>query len=195
VLKSFNLLYLPNMKNIFFLIAILFSHLTLSQNFKQMKETIHQFELTNLAGEKFNMSSLKGKKIMIVNTASKCGLTYQYEILEKLYNDFKSENFVIVGFPSNNFLWQEPGSNEEIAKFCLENYGVSFPMMEKVSVRGSKMHPLYKFLTDKNKNGYKDSSVKWNFQKYLIDENGYLVKIISSRVKPDDPSVLDWIKS
>jgi len=183
------------MKNIFFLIAILFSHLTLSQNFKQMKETIHQFELTNLVGEKFNMSSLKGKKIMIVNTASKCGLTYQYEILEKLYNDFKSENFVIVGFPSNNFLWQEPGSNEEIAKFCLENYGVSFPMMEKVSVRGSKMHPLYKFLTDKNKNGYKDSSVKWNFQKYLIDENGYLVKIISSRVKPDDPSVLDWIKS
>tara|TARA_B100001094_G_scaffold145613_1_gene140991 strand:- start:1910 stop:2461 length:552 start_codon:yes stop_codon:yes gene_type:complete len=183
------------MKNIFFLITILFSHLTLSQNFKQMKETIHQFELTNLAGEKFNMSSLKGKKIMIVNTASKCGLTYQYEILEKLYNDFKSENFVIVGFPSNNFLWQEPGSNEDIAKFCLENYGVSFPMMEKVSVRGSKMHPLYKFLTDKNKNGYKDSSVKWNFQKYLIDENGYLVKIISSRVKPDDPSVLDWIKS
>ena len=93
-----------NMKNIFFLIAILFSHSTLSQNFKQTKETIHQFELTNLAGEKFNMSSLKGKKIMIVNTASKCGLTYQYEILEKLYNDFKSENFVIVGFPSIEIL-------------------------------------------------------------------------------------------
>jgi glutathione peroxidase len=132
---------------------------------------------------------------MVVNTASKCGLTYQYEILEKMYKEYKSENFIIVGFPSNNFLWQEPGSNEQIAKFCLENYGVSFPMMEKISVRGSSIHPLYKFLTDKKKNGYKNSSVKWNFQKYLIDEDGYLVKIISPKTKPDDSSVIDWIKS
>jgi len=160
-----------------------------------MKESIHQFEVTNLAGEKFNMSSLKGKKVMVVNTASKCGLTYQYEILEEMYKEYKSENFIIVGFPSNNFLWQEPGSNKDIAKFCLENYGVSFPMMEKISVRGSSMHPLYKFLTNKDKNGYKNSSVKWNFQKYLIDEEGYLVKIISPKTKPNDPTVLDWIKS
>jgi glutathione peroxidase len=183
------------MRKTLFLITLIFSQLALTQNFKQMKETIHQFELTDLSGEKFDMSSLKGKKVMIVNTASKCGLTYQYEILEKLYNDYKSEDFVIVGFPSNNFLWQEPGSNEEIAKFCLENYGVSFPMMEKISVRGSAMHPLYKFLTEKDRNGYKDSSVKWNFQKYLIDKDGFLVKIVSPRVNPDDPVVLDWIKS
>ena len=183
------------MKKTLFLITLIFSQLALTQNFKQMKETIHQFELTDLSGEKFDMSSLKGKKVMIVNTASKCGLTYQYEILEKLYNDYKSEDFVIVGFPSNNFLWQEPGSNEEIAKFCLENYGVSFPMMEKTSVRGSAMHPLYKFLTEKDRNGYKDSSVKWNFQKYLIDENGFIVRVVSPRTKPDDQSIIDWISS
>jgi len=183
------------MKKLFFTLIVLSSQLGLTQNFKQMKESIHQFEVINLAGEKFNMSSLKGKKVMVVNTASKCGLTYQYEILEEMYKEYKSENFIIVGFPSNNFLWQEPGSNKDIAKFCLENYGVSFPMMEKISVRGSSMHPLYKFLTNKDKNGYKNSSVKWNFQKYLIDEEGYLVKIISPKTKPNDPTVLDWIKS
>ena len=160
-----------------------------------VKQSIHQFKLTDLNGETFSMSSLKGKKIMVVNTASKCGLTYQYEILEKMYKDYKSDNFVIIGFPANNFLWQEPGSNEDIAAFCLKNYGVSFPMMEKISVTGSDMNPLYKFLTSKNKNGYKDSSVKWNFQKYLINENGYLEKIISPRTKPDDPSVIQWIKT
>ena len=183
------------MKKTIFVIFLFISQLALTQNFKQMKETIHQFELIDLSGKKFDMSTLRGKKVMVVNTASKCGLTYQYEILEKLYKENKSNDFVIIGFPSNNFLWQEPGSNDEIAKFCLENYGVSFPMMEKISVTGSAMHPLYKFLTEKDKNGYKDSSVKWNFQKYLIDEQGYLVKIVSPRVKPDDPVILDWIKS
>jgi|TARA_B100000780_G_scaffold88463_1_gene60947 glutathione peroxidase len=183
------------MKKIILILIVLSSHVGLTQSFKQMKESIHQFEVTDLAGQKFNMSSLKGKKVMVVNTASKCGLTYQYELLEEMYKEYKSEDFVIVGFPSNNFLWQEPGSNQEIAKFCLENYGVSFPMMEKISVRGSSMHPLYKFLTNKDKNGYKNSSVKWNFQKYLIDEEGHLVKIISPKTKPNDPAVLDWIKS
>ena len=183
------------MKKTIFIIILFISHLASTQNFKQMKESIYQFELTDLYGNKFDMSTLKGKKIMVVNTASKCGLTYQYEILEKLYNDYKSNDFVIVGFPSNNFLWQEPGTNEEIAEFCKENFGVSFPMMEKISVRGSTMHPLYKFLTDKNKNGFKDSYVKWNFQKYLINKEGFLEKIVSPKVKPDDPSIVDWIKS
>ena len=183
------------MKKIIFIITLFISHLALTQNFKQMKESIYQFEFTDLYGNKFEVSSLKGKKIMVVNTASKCGLTYQYEILEKLYNEYKSNDFVIVGFPSNNFLWQEPGTNEEIAEFCKKNYGVSFPMMEKISVRGSTMHPLYKFLTDKNKNGFKDSYVKWNFQKYLINKEGFLEKIVSPKVKPDDPSIVDWIKS
>jgi glutathione peroxidase len=143
-------------------------------NVAVQKESVHQFVLTDLNGDTFNMSSLKGKKVMIVNTASKCGLTYQYEILEKMYNSYKSDNFVIVGFPANNFLWQEPGSNEEIAKFCLKNYGVTFPMMEKISVKGTDMHPLYKFLTNKQKNGYKDSSVKCTNKIYLIKEVVYL---------------------
>ena len=157
------------------------------------RESIHQFVMTDLNGDSFDMSSLKGKKVMIVNTASKCGLTYQYEILEKMYNDHKSNNFVIVGFPANNFLWQEPGTNEEIAKFCLKNYGVTFPMMEKISVKGSDMHPLYKFLTKKTKNGYKDSSVKWNFQKYLIDENGVLINFFNSNVSPTSDKILKYL--
>jgi len=159
------------------------------------KQSIHQFILTDLNGSSFDMSTLKGKKVMIVNTASKCGLTYQYEILEKLYKKYKSENFVIVGFPANNFLWQEPGSNEKIASFCKENYGVSFPMMSKISVKGSSIHPVYKFLTKKSENGVMDSSVSWNFQKYLIDENGFIVRVVSPRTKPDDQSIIDWISS
>ena len=114
------------MKKTFFIITLFIGQFALTQNFKQMKESIYQFELTDLYGNKFDMSDLKGKKIMVVNTASKCGLTYQYEILEKLYNEYKSNNFIIVGFPSNNFLWQEPGTNEEIAQFCKENTELLF---------------------------------------------------------------------
>ena len=109
--------------------------------------------------------------------------------------DFKDKNFVIIGFPSNNFLWQEPGSNDQIAEFCKENYGVSFPMMSKVSVRGSSMHPIYQFLTKKSQNGKLDSSVSWNFQKFLVDEKGFVVKSISPRTQSDDQSIIDWIKS
>jgi glutathione peroxidase len=115
--------------------------------------------------------------------------------MEALYQEHKDQNFVIIGFPANNFMWQEPGSNEDIKAFCGKNYGVSFPMMAKISVKGKSQHPLYAFLTKKAKNGVKDSSVKWNFQKYLIDENGHLVAVISPRTQPDDPVVLDWIKS
>ena len=116
---------------------------------------------------------------MIVNTASKCGLTPQYKGLQELYNRFKSKGFVIVGFPANNFLWQEPGSDKEISIFCEKNYGVTFPMMSKISVKGSDMHPIYQFLTQAKKNGFKDSKVSWNFQKYLIGRDGRLDKIIS----------------
>ena len=166
-----------------------------NNNIAVQKESVHQFVLTDLNGDTFNMSSLKGKKVMIVNTASKCGLTYQYEILEKMYNSYKSDNFVIVGFPANNFLWQEPGSNDQIESFCKENYGVTFPMMSKISVKGSSMHPIYKFLTSKERNGVLSSSVSWNFQKYLINEDGVLEKVISPRTKPKDPQIVDWIKS
>jgi glutathione peroxidase len=108
--------------------------------------------VTDIEGNKFDFSTLKGKKIMVVNTASRCGLTPQYEKLEELYTKYKSKNFVIVGFPANDFLMQEPGSNEDIAKFCKKNYGVSFPMMSKISVNGKKIHPVYKFLTKKTQN-------------------------------------------
>lgn len=160
-----------------------------------MKNSIHSFTVEDINGKTFSLESLKGKKVMIVNTASKCGLTPQYKKLEALYQEYKDQNFVIVGFPANNFMWQEPGSNEDIKAFCEKNYGVSFPMMAKISVKGKSQHPLYTFLTEKDNNGIKDSSVKWNFQKYLIDENGHLVEVISPRTQPDDPVVLDWIKS
>lgn len=130
---------------------------------------------------------------MVVNTASKCGLTPQYEQLEALYDQYKDSNFVIVGFPANNFMSQEPGTNEEIAEFCQKNYGVSFPMMSKISVKGDDMHEVYKFLTQKSKNGLEDSKVEWNFQKYLLNEEGKLEKVISPRTLPNDPEVIKWI--
>jgi glutathione peroxidase len=158
------------------------------------KESIHQFTVTDIDGKSFDFKSLKGKKIMVVNTASKCGLTPQYEKLEALYQKYKNSNFVIVGFPANNFMGQEPGTNEEIATFCKKNYGVSFSMMEKISVKGSDMHPIYEFLTEKSKNGLEDNSVQWNFQKYLLDENGYLIKVVSPRTSPDDQEIISWIE-
>jgi glutathione peroxidase len=160
----------------------------------EKKESIHQFKVKDIEGKTFDLSSLKGKKVMVVNTASKCGLTPQYEKLEALYDKYKAKNFVIIGFPSNDFMGQEPGSNEEIASFCKKNYGVSFPMMEKITVKGKNMHPIYQFLTQKSKNGLEDNDVQWNFQKYLIDENGYLVKVIAPRTQPDDASVTNWIE-
>jgi len=157
------------------------------------QETIHQFKVTDLYGKEFDFSTLKGKKILVVNTASECGLTPQYKDLEAIYSKYKDKNFVIVGFPANNFGGQEPGSNQEIAKFCQMNYGVSFPMMGKISVKGNDMHPLYQFLTQKSKNGLQDSEVEWNFQKYLLDENGHLIKVLSPRVLPTDDAIVSWI--
>lgn len=159
------------------------------------KKTIYQFKVTDLYGEEFDFASLKGKKILIVNTASECGLTPQYKQLQSLYNEYGGDNFVIVGFPANNFGAQEPGSNEEIATFCEQNYGVSFPMMSKISVKGADMAPIYEFLTKKSKNGYADSEVEWNFQKYLIDETGHLVKVVNPRILPTDPEIKDWVRA
>ncbi|MEN9699351.1 MAG: hypothetical protein RLZZ301_549, partial [Bacteroidota bacterium] len=156
--------------------------------------SIFQFKVNDINGKIFDFATLKGKKIMVVNTASKCGLTPQYEQLEELYTRFKDKNFVIVGFPANDFLSQEPGSNEEIASFCKLNYGVTFPMMSKISVKGNDMHPVYQFLTQKRQNGLEDSKVEWNFQKYLLDENGHLVRVVSPRTLPTDPSIIDWIE-
>jgi glutathione peroxidase len=157
-------------------------------------KTIYDFKVTDINGKTFDFSTLKGKKIMIVNTASKCGLTPQYEQLEEVYKQYKDTNFVIVGFPANNFMSQEPGSDKDIAEFCVKNYGVSFPMMSKISVKGSDMHELYVYLTQKKLNGLEDSDVKWNFQKYLVDESGKLSKVIDPRTLPNDPEIINWIE-
>ena len=159
------------------------------------KETIYQFKVEDLSGNIFDFASLKGKKIMIVNTASKCGYTPQYEQLETLYKEYSAKGFVIIGFPANNFGSQEPGTNKEIESFCKLNYGVTFPMMSKISVKGDDMAPIYKFLTQKSKNGMKDSEVQWNFQKYLINEKGELEEMYLSATKPTDDSIINWIKA
>ena len=157
-------------------------------------QTIYQFTVEDINGKPFALADLKGKKVMIVNTASKCGLTPQYKELEALYQQYKDRDFIIIGFPANNFLGQEPGSNEQIASFCSINYGVTFPMMSKISVKGKNMHPLYQFLTQKSKNGVEDSKVKWNFQKYLIGRNGKLEKVIDPKTLPSSDEVKQWIE-
>jgi glutathione peroxidase len=159
----------------------------------QTKQSIYQFKVKDLNGKTFDFASLKGKKILVVNTASKCGYTPQYEQLEAIYKKYKGENFVIVGFPANNFGSQEPGTNTEIATFCKANYGVTFPMMSKISVKGNDMNEVYQFLTKKIKNGLKDSNVEWNFQKYLLNENGELEQVYLSAVEPIDAKIVNWI--
>jgi glutathione peroxidase len=166
----------------------------ISDSTKKKKMSIHQFTVENISGESFDFSSLKGKKILVVNTASKCGLTPQYEKLEALYQEYKNDNLVVIGFPSNDFMGQEPGTNDEIVMFCQKNYGVTFPMMSKVKVKGKEISEVYSFLTMKSKNGHSDNKVQWNFQKYLIDEDGFLVDVISPRNAPDDPKIIAWIE-
>lgn len=158
------------------------------------RASIHQFKVQDLEGKDFDFSTLKGKKIMVVNTASKCGLTPQYKDLQAIYDKYKDDNFIIIGFPANDFMHQEPGTNDEIATFCERNYGVSFPMMNKISVKGKEMHPVYEFLTQKAKNGVADSDVEWNFQKYLLNEDGQLDMIISPRTLPTDEKITNWIE-
>ncbi|ESU21292.1 putative glutathione peroxidase [Flavobacterium cauense R2A-7] len=194
------------MKNLILVLGVLFltacqgqtqkkKNMETAEKNKVMKtQNIYQFKVKDIEGNEFDFATLKGKKIMVVNTASECGLTPQYEQLQKVYSEYKDKNFVIVGFPANNFGAQEPGNNKEIKAFCTKNYGVTFPMMEKISVKGADMHPLYHFLTEKSKNGLEDNQVEWNFQKYLINEKGELDNVISPRVLPNDKEITDWIK-
>lgn len=146
-------------------------------------KNIYSFKVESLDGGTIDFSSFKGKKILIVNTASECGYTPQYKDLEKLYKTFK-DKLVIVGFPANNFGGQEPGSNEQIKTFCTKNYGVSFPMGAKISVKGNDMAPVYQWLTQKEKNGVLDAEIKWNFNKFLLDENGRMLYKFESGVNP-----------
>lgn len=157
------------------------------------QKTLHNFKTQTIDGKEFDLASLKGKKVLVVNTASKCGLTPQYKELEALYNRFKDRNFVIIGFPANNFMSQEPGTNEEIKEFCEINYGVTFPMMSKVSVKGKDQDPIYNWLTNKSENGKFDAEVSWNFQKFMIDENGNMVDFASPRESPASERIVSWI--
>jgi glutathione peroxidase len=167
----------------------------LEENSAMEKQNIYQFQVKDLEGKVFYFSKLKGKKVMIVNTASKCGLTPQYKDLEVIYEKYKEKGFVIVGFPANNFGQQEPGTDKEIGAFCTKNYGVTFPMMSKISVKGKDIDPVYQFLTQKSKNGLQDSDVEWNFQKYLINEKGELEKVLSPRTLATDEVVIKWLNN
>ncbi len=157
--------------------------------------SIHQFTTVTLEGKPFNFADLKGKKILVVNTASQCGLTHQYETLQKLYDQYKSKGLVIVAFPCNDFMNQESGTAEEIKEFCQRNYGVTFPVMEKIHVKGNEQHPIYKWLTSREENGFRNSWVKWNFQKYLIDEKGHLNGTVSPWSKPDTKKIIEWLNN
>jgi glutathione peroxidase len=158
------------------------------------KKTFHDFTVTTIDGKEFPLSQLKGKKVLVVNTASKCGYTPQYEDLEKLFETYGGEKFTIIGFPANNFLSQEPGTDNEIREFCTSKYGVTFQMMSKISVKGNDIAPLYKWLTDKKENGVMDAPVKWNFQKFMIDENGNLVDMAPPSENPLSDKIVNWIK-
>lgn len=158
------------------------------------QKSFHDFKVTDIDGNEFDLSTLKGKKVLVVNTASKCGYTPQYEQLESIYKNYGDEKFTVIAFPANNFANQEPGTDQEVEEFCKKNYGVSFPIMSKISVKGNDQHPIYRWLTSKSENGVMDSDVKWNFQKYLIDENGKLVDMVETKVKPDDEKIVSWIK-
>jgi len=144
---------------------------------------VYDFKVTSLDGTPLELAKFRGKKMLIVNTASQCGYTPQYSDLEKLYQTYKSK-LVIIGFPANNFGGQEPGSNAQIKDFCKKNYGVSFPMSGKVSVKGDDIDPLFSWLTTKSENGVMDAEIKWNFTKFLLDENGKLVAVFPSKVNP-----------
>ena len=175
---------------------IIFSFLLITSTMNaQSKKTFYDFKVNAIDGNPFDLSSLKGKKVLVVNTASKCGFTPQYAQLEELFKKYGAGNFTIIGFPANNFMSQEPGTNEQIKEFCTVNYGVTFQMMSKISVKGDDMDSLYKWLTAKAENGVMDAPVKWNFQKFMIDEKGNLVDMVPPSDKPNCEKIIKWIES
>lgn len=183
------------MKKIAFTSIILFSIISMSFQTDSSRKTLYDFKAKTLDGKDFDFSTLKGKKVLIVNTASECGFTPQYKDLEALYEKYsKDGKFTILGFPCNQFGGQEPGTNDSILAFCTKNYGVTFQMMDKIDVKGEKQHPLYKWLTTKTENGVEDGEVKWNFWKFMIDENGKYVGHASSKDVPFCDKIVNWIE-
>ena len=161
---------------------------------EQNMNSIYDFKMISIKGDTLQLSEYAGKVILIVNTASKCGFTYQYDGLEKLYETYKDSGFVILGFPTNNFLKQEPGTNKEIATFCSINYGITFPMFSKISVRGKDMHPLYQYLTSKETNHEFGGKISWNFNKFLISKEGKIINRFGSKDKPESEKIIEAIE-
>jgi glutathione peroxidase len=161
----------------------------------QPTSNIHQFTANSIEGKPINFADFNGKKILIVNTASECGFTPQFKELQELYEKYKDKNFIIVGFPTNDFGKQDPGNNTEIKSFCERNYGVTFLMMEKIVVKGDSIHPIYNWLTSRAENGVMNSRVRWNFQKYLVDEKGHLVDFVGPQKSPMSKKITNWISN
>ena len=151
--------------------------------------SLYNISLTDISGAPLDLSQYKGKKILFVNVASKCGFTSQYDGLQELYKTYK-DKLVVIGLPCNQFGGQEPGTAKEIESFCRANYGVDFPLTSKIEVKGASQHPIYKWLTSKSQNGVMDSTVRWNFQKYLVDENGQLIDYFYSTTKPMSSKII-----
>jgi len=159
-----------------------------------MPKNFHEFKLKNIDGDEVDFSQYKGKKVLLVNVASKCGYTSQYAELQELHEKH-GDKITVLGFPANNFGGQEPGTEEDIKAFCSENFGVTFPMFEKISVKGVDKHPLYRWLSDKDMNGWNDKEPAWNFSKYLVDEEGKLVEFYPSAVSPMDDKIVKHLES
>ena len=181
-----------------FIIGLSFSYAFLKNNdyvdTSNLDKSIYNYDAKSIDGELIKMSDYKGKKLIIVNVASKCGYTYQYEGLQSLYEQYKGK-VEILAFPSNDFLWQEPGKNAAIKTFCSTKYGVEFQLFEKVVVKKKKdQHPIYAWLSNENLNGWNDAAPSWNFNKFLIDENGTLVKLLSASTKPFDKEIISFLE-
>lgn len=179
-----------NVRILLLAILICVSYSTIAQ-----QRNLYDFKVKDIDGKTFDMGSLKGKKVLIVNVASKCGLTPQYALLESLYNKYKDNDFTIIAFPSGNFKDQEFQSDLEIKSFCSLNYGVTFPIMSKVDVTGENQIPLYKWLTHKSENNVADAEIQWNFQKFMIDKDGNLVGFVPPKESPLCNQIITWIES
>lgn len=154
----------------------------------------YDFTVKDIMGNEVKLDTFKGKVILVVNVASKCGFTPQYEGLQQIYEKYQDQGFVILGFPANNFMGQEPGTNQEIKQFCTINYGVTFPLFTKISVRGKDIHPLYSFLTDKQTNPKFAGKITWNFNKFLLNRKGECINRFASKVKPQDPQLIEALE-
>ncbi len=178
---------------VFSSISILFIS-NLSADEQNTPKSIFDFTMNDIDGNPVKLEIFKGKVILLVNVASKCAYTPQYKGLQKIYSKYKDKNFVILGFPANNFLWQEPGNNARIKSFCSLKYGVEFPMFSKISVKGRKQHPLYKFLTSKLTNPLFPGKIRWNFEKFVFNSEGKLVGRFHPKIKPEDKRIIELLE-